>query len=132
MRAAIMWVGVALLAAGCANNPHQPKLKEPYAAIRPVAPVDITHVDRVGALDYRLDHKTYSGLNWVGMDIRVTPGSHKIAVEYADPTRYIGADRTLIEVREGLRYYVGVRSDRFYLFPEVVKVEPIKNYWDDR
>lgn len=121
---------VALLV-GCVSNPQGPGVKQPYAAIKPVSPVHITQVDRVTAMNYRTDYSTYSGPNWCKGDIRVSPGSHGISVEFSDDTRYIGSDRTLIEVREGMRYYVGVRHDRFYMFPEVIKVEPIEGYWDE-
>ncbi len=132
MRATL--VGIACLLTvfcGCVSNPQGPKPKERYAAFRPMEPVRITHVDRVSSLNNRLDHKTYAGLNWVKGDIRVTPGQHRVSVEYDDETRYIGADKSLFEVREGLRYYIGVRHDRFYLFPDVIKVEEIEGYWDE-
>ncbi len=122
---------LAVLLGGCVSNPQGPKLKQPYAVIKPVAPVHITNVDRVHALEYVNDYSTYSGPNWVKGDLRVLPGTHRVAVEFEDDTRYIGSDRALLEVREGLRYYVGVRHDRFYLFPEVVKVEPIEGYWEE-
>lgn len=122
---------LAVLLGGCVSNPQGPKVTQRYAAIKPVWPVSVTQVDRVTDLDYVHDYKTYSGLNWVKGDIRVTPGMHKIDVEYSDDARYIGSDKTLIEVREGLRYYVGVRHDRFYMFPEVIKVEQIEGYWEE-
>lgn len=123
--------GLGALLGGCVSNPGGPKLKEPYAAIRPAYPVSIKQVDRVSSLDHRIDYSTYAGPNWVHGDIRVTPGSHRVDVEFSDSRKYIGSDKALVEVREGLRYYIGMGDNPFYMFPEVVKVEPIEGYWDE-
>lgn len=118
------------LLAGCAFISNGPKSQEPYAALRDVSPVSIQQINRVPSLDHVTDYSTYVGKNVFHGDIRVPPGNHRVDVVFHDSRRYIGSDKTLIEVREGLRYYIGAGSNPFYMFPEVVKVEPIEGYWE--